>query len=135
MLQRIQTVWLLLATACGVGALFFPFYIGEKVNAGLQHVQVKQMLLVMVLVSTASVLSMAAVFLFNKRKMQLQLVLIAAVLLLIGLVSLYLQTRHFVHGSFTLGSLLPFGALLFNCLAIYNIRKDERLIKSLNRVR
>ena len=86
-------------------------------------------------------LSMAAILLFKNRKMQ-TLVSSVNYLLILGLIiMMYLYSlgiEYFNgtgHQSFTLLALLPMSLLFFNFLAIKGVKKDEKLIRSMDRIR
>ena len=96
-------------------------------------------------------LSLMSIMLFRKRMRQLRLTIISTILL-VGYVAAYAFFAYIYQEK--LGLLLPEGAselvptfhlkfvsvfpvlsIIFNCLAIQGIRKDEALVRSLDRIR
>lgn len=140
MIQRIQTIWLLLAAACCFLMLHFSFYNGNKISNDIPGNEILNAVtggvLLTIVVVAAGLMALVSVFLFKDRKTQLKFVIIA--LLLSGL-SIYLFFRaievQYSNGELSLSSVFEFLAPIFLILAARGIYKDERLIKSLNRLR
>ena len=135
MIQRIQTIYLLLASLCSFLTLKFPFYSGS--NATGAFAEVNGQFNILLLIVTVMVATMAAVgiFLFKNRKLQIRLVL-AGLLLQVGCLALYFtQLKNFTTGNFALGSVLSFAVVVFFVLALLAINKDQKLVKSLDRLR
>ncbi|MBX9784918.1 MAG: DUF4293 domain-containing protein [Chitinophagaceae bacterium] len=134
MIQRIQSLWLLLAAAASLATLKFSFYSGIKDNVftvlnGQSH------FLLLILAVAVGLVSLFALFLFKKRKQQMQVVLLG-LLLQLGVIIFYiLQLGKFSEGTFALTSVVTFLIPVFFILAWMGIRKDEQLIKSMDRLR
>lgn len=138
MLQRIQSVWLLLASLFNAITFRFPFYNGDwskdTVQAPIDLNASTTPWLTIVTVLTGA-LAFAAIFLFSNRKLQLKLTF-AGLLLSIGLVVLYfLEMQNFYAGAIALWCIFYFAIIAFYILAIKGIQKDQKLIKSLDRLR
>lgn len=135
MIQRIQTIWLLLAAAASLASLKFAFYSGNKDNNLFAELNGFSNFFLLILTVAVALAAFASIFLFKNRKLQVQITL-AGLLLQIGVLILYFsQTSKFVNGNFTLTSLLAFSVPLFFILAWLGIRKDEKIIKSMDRLR
>jgi hypothetical protein len=67
--------------------------------------------------------------------LQTQLSLLGFLLQVGALVLYFLQTQKYVQGNFTLTSAVSFAIPVFFILAVIGIRKDEKLIKSMDRLR
>ena len=86
-------------------------------------------------------LSAVAIFLYKNRKTQYKLALSGAFLsaVVIGLqvwyVEAFKKSTPIVQGTYQWGGLLPIAMMIFLFLAASGIRKDEKLIKSLDRLR
>ncbi len=140
MIQRLQSVWLLLAAAAAFCTIQLPFYVGVM-TVGNQVQQVKitaqSNLLLTILSAGVGIASLIAIFLYKNRKMQTRIVLITLLASIINLVLFFMQTKQFApgQGNFTLSAIfaLVIPVLLF--LAIRGIRRDEKLVKSLDRLR
>lgn len=138
MIQRIQSVWLLLAAIFDAITFRFPFYIGDwkkdtvpdMVDLNAERTPVLTIISVLI-----GVLAFITIFFFNNRKLQLRLtyagILVSVVLLLLY----FLEIGNFNRGEMALWSLFYFAVLLFYLLAARGIRSDQKLIKSLDRLR
>jgi len=139
MIQRRQTLWLLLATAAAILNFWFPFAIG-KMKEGENMVKDviidagSDFFLVIVTIAT-TILSAVSIFLFKNRKQQMWLCILG-ILLAVGLLLLYYREIS-KPGTYTLAlpSLLPLIVLISYYMAYRNIRKDEKLVKSVDKLR
>ncbi|MBK8090234.1 MAG: DUF4293 family protein [Chitinophagaceae bacterium] len=135
MIQRIQSIWLLLAGAGSLATLKLSFYSGNKDNNLFEELNGTSHFLLLILAVAVALAAFAALFLFKNRKVQTQLSLLGLLLQVGALVLYFLQTQKFVAGNFTLTSAVSFAIPVFFILAIIGIRKDEKLIKSMDRLR
>ena len=143
MIQRIQTLYLMVA-AMAAGGLTFVFSLwieNELTTYAFNLFSSENMLLKMIPVFFigSSVLSLITIFLFKKR--QLQFVLnrlnILINLILLGVLIYYLlmlsgETKISEKG---IGVFIPFIVVLLLVLANRAIYKDENLVKSVDRLR
>jgi hypothetical protein len=81
------------------------------------------------------VLAFVNIFLFINRKLQLKLTYTGLALCAVLLTLYFLEIGHFFSGDIALWSLFYFAIFVFYLLAARGIRKDEKLIKSLDRLR
>ncbi len=135
MIQRIQTIWLFLASLCTFLTLKFPFYSGSTLE--LPHVELNGQFSIplMILTVISGTTGAISIFLFKNRKLQMR-VSIVALLLQIGCIALYINAiKQFTTGTFALWSVLSLLVVIFYIMAIMGISKDQKLIKSLNRLR
>ena len=139
MIQRIQTVWLFLAALCAALTFKFPFYTGnvatkDNIMAYEQLVASSNFLL---LILTAILIagSLYIIFLYKERKRQLWFTIGAAVVSASDLVIYFTQMKKFTSGNISLTSILSFAIPVLFILAARGIWKDEKLIKSLDRLR
>lgn len=135
MIQRIQTLWLLLAAACSLATLKFSFYSGNKDNNLFAELNGTSNFVLLILAVAVALTALAAIFLFKTRKLQMQLSLLGFLLQVVALVVYFLQTKQYVQGNFTLTSAISFAIPIFFILAWIGIRKDEKLVKSMDRLR
>ena len=154
MIQRIQTVYLLLAEIL-IGVLFFvPFADISSQDGTLYFVALEGLgrigtttfelpdlnwLMMLLLVSSITLLT-RTIMLYKNRKIQIKLAFISLVLaLLIGgliFVTVSLAARHLSgHFSLTIYSAFPLISAILLVLAIRGIRKDEELVRSIDRIR
>ena len=155
MIQRIQTVYLLLATILMSLTLFLPiatFWLGDNevvVKAwfadGTLGFKAPLPLYLGILLAISTALPLITIFIFKKRLVQIRLC-VAEVVLLLGstaFIALYCYRTYDIlsetmkDAHFTLGfaSLMPVVAIIPILLAIRSIAKDEALVRSLDRIR
>lgn len=143
MIQRIQTVYLLLASICAGGLIFVcSLWTKSKITVyAFDLVESDGMLLKMIPIffMSSAVFSLITIFMFKKR--QLQFVLnrlnILINLMLLGVLIYYLlmlpgETEVSEKG---IGVFIPFVVVLLLVLANKAIYKDENLVKSVDRLR
>ena len=139
MIQRIQSVWLLLAAIFAAITFSIPFYVGAMTDAAgisaTTQLTAKTNMLLTVLTVLSGATAFGAIFLFENRKLQLKVVILGILFTNLLLVAYNLQLKNFTSGSFSLSCIIHFGILGFFILAVSGIRKDEKLIKSLDRLR
>jgi hypothetical protein len=138
MIQRIQSVWLLLAALFDAVTFRFPFYNGDWMKDAVQapiDLNANTTLWLTIITVLTGGLAFAAIFLFGNRKFQMRMT-IAGLLLSVALLVLYfLEMQNFSSGTIALWCIFYFGIAVSYFLAIKGIRKDEKLIKSLDRLR
>ena len=140
MIQRIQSIWLLLAAVAAFLTLKFSFYSGNMVDATtqaktFQYLVATSHLGILVISVAVGVASLIAIFLYKNRKLQLRIALAAALLALLNIVLYYYQTRHFAEGNYDLTALIALVIPVFLLLAAKGIYNDQKLVKSLDRLR
>lgn len=136
MIQRIQTIWLLLAAAASFGSLKLSFYSGKKDTVLFEELTGSTGGFVLLVLSVAvALLSIVSIFLFKNRKLQMRLALAGLVAQLAVLFLYFQQAATFTEGNYTLTSIFSFLIPAFLILAVAGIRKDEKLIKSMDRLR
>lgn len=141
MIQRIQSVWLFLAALVMASIFYLPTYSFSGTSAA--SLTIGNDFLAIILASISIILSLVAIFRFKNRKGQTGLTWINI------LVCVALQAWLFVRinnetskpemaaitGHYWIGLFVPLVTLLLLFLARGGIRKDEKLVKSLDRLR
>lgn len=129
MLQRIQTVWILLAV---LGAVFL-FITGQDVDVFGSFPVIDASSVVLVLIGAFSLFS------YKNRKRQIMLNTVSMIInaLLIGILVYWLQN---LSGGIDfpekgIEPVFPFISVICLLMANIFIRKDERLVKSVDRLR
>jgi uncharacterized membrane-anchored protein len=140
MIQRIQSVWLLLAAAAAFASLQLPFYSGYLIDdqvKSLKYLTAQSNLLLLILTAGVGLASLVAIFLYKNRKQQSRITLVALLVSIVNLVLYFLQVQKFVpgQGNFSLSAIFAIITPIFLFLAMRGIRKDEKLVKSLDRLR
>jgi dipeptide/tripeptide permease len=143
MIQRIQSVWLLLAGIAAFLTLKFAFYSGNKIidpatgAKQFEELNAQGNLGLLILTVAVGVMSIITVFLFKDRKRQLLLTSIAALLAVVNIILYFSLMKNFVpgEGKIALTAVIAIVVPIFLLLAARNIWKDEKLIKSVDRLR
>lgn len=140
MIQRQQTLWLLLATAAAVLTFMFPFATGEELVAKTNMKQLVQLdagsNFFTLILSIASIgISAVTIFLFKDRKLQMKLCLLGLLIAVITMVLYILNAKKLATVTPALWAVLPLAVIAGYYMAWRNIRKDERLVKSLEKLR
>jgi uncharacterized protein DUF4293 len=141
MIQRLQSVWLLLAAAAAFCSLKFSFYSGnmiaENQSKSWVSLTAQSHLLLLILTAGVGIASIIAIFLYKNRKMQLRIVLLTLLVSIVNLVLFFMQTQQFVpgEGNYDLTAVFAIFIPILLFFAIRGIRRDEKLVKSLDRLR
>lgn len=143
MIQRIQSLYIFLSLLCALLLYLFPIW---QTNAGstdgMQVIGAGTHLLLLPLPIIMAISHLLAIFSFKHRKRQKQLctgnILLYIIFLLGGLLIIQLEHHFFQHFNlfeFRLGAVLPLAGILLNVLARNGIKKDEALLRSMDRLR
>ncbi|MEY3435638.1 MAG: hypothetical protein RL335_94 [Bacteroidota bacterium] len=141
MIQRIQSLWFLLASVAGFLTYQLPLWEGRLMENGIKKFNATDNLLFFALTIAISILALATIFLFKNRQLQKKLSVIG-ILVSLGLIALefyfvndFKTTLNLSESTWKPGALMPILIAIFFFLALQGIRKDEKLIKSLDRLR
>ncbi|MCA6449810.1 MAG: DUF4293 domain-containing protein [Chitinophagaceae bacterium] len=140
MLQRIQTIWLLLVSGLAFASLKLSFFSGNILVDNVKQFQsftAMSHLLIMILTVGVGIASLITIFLFGNRQLQIKISFGVLAVALLNILLYYLQTKNFVPNewSFDLTSLVTIAIPFLLFLAIRGIYKDEQLVKSVDRLR
>jgi len=152
MIQRVQTIFLLASTSLMAILFFYPFAeiaVGQdiltfryngffKMIDGAEQ-QVVSTISTTLILSVILVINIATIFLYKKRKLQLRFT-VYNILLMIGtvgalyflMISSFEQTPSI---EYKITLVFPLIAAVFNYMAFRNIRKDELLVRAVDRIR
>ncbi len=157
MLQRIQTIWLFFATAAIFCLFLFPFIqfvdangiatvvkaTGVYQNVNGQIVVAKSTEYIPLTIATVIIglVPFVIIFFYKNRKKQITICYIT-ILLILAYTFWLVQTAKQEVGNlqmnfqnYGIGVILPSLAILFIVLALKGIRKDQKLVKSADRLR
>jgi chromate transport protein ChrA len=146
MIQRIQTIFLLLA-AGSLGSLFaFPFATTPGPEAkGIFTDSVYNLydnIGLLILVVLGILVALISMFSFKNRIRQMRYGYLGVIIsLLIPVIAFLYFTSQIgkmdeaQHTADALGIISPFVALIFFLAANYNVKKDEKLVRSMDRLR
>ncbi|UWX55717.1 DUF4293 domain-containing protein [Maribacter litopenaei] len=136
MIQRIRTVYLIAVTLLS-GVL--PFFVNLWSDAQGEEIYASNEILVSVLFYASGALALCTIFLFKKRKNQFVMNRLNMILNLF-LLGLFVYRSLNLSGETTvsekgIGMLIPVFSIVFLALANRAIKKDEDLVKSVDRLR
>jgi len=162
MIQRIQTVYLLLVTILAFASLVSQigyYTVGEEIVASFNNFMFAGYgacasyksagpYALGVLLLLVIFLSLITILLYRKRMRQLRLTIISCIML-VGYIVVYALFAYFYKGNidvvlgaegastfhFRFVAIFPVISLILNIMAIHGIRKDEALVRSLDRLR
>ena len=139
MIQRFQTLWLLLAAIFALLTFKLPFYSGSRIIKNIRQPDVRldaaSQILILVMTGIVILLCFIAIFLYKNRKRQLTLTIINCILSIVLIVLYFLEIQKFQTGIISLSCLFTLAVPIFLFLASRGIWRDEKLIKSLDRLR
>lgn len=143
MIQRIQSLYIFLSLVCALLLYLFPIWQTTAGSTdGMQVIGAGTHLLLLPLPIIMAISHLLAIFSFKHRKRQKQLctgnILLYIIFLLGGLLIIQLEHHFFQHFNlfeFRLGAVLPLAGILLNVLARNGIKKDEALLRSMDRLR
>jgi len=133
MIQRIQTLWLLIASAAAFFILKFPFYYTPEPN--VLELNGAGQYSTLVSLAFSACLSFISIFLYGNRMLQLKVTILN--FLLSGLIGYFIYTIVKAHpgGGFTLASASLFLIPILQLIACYKIYQDEKSVQSAARIR
>lgn len=149
MLQRKQTLWMFLAVICAVLTFNLPFYQGN-VTVGKYGHELRGLTAWphyingtsgSILITIVTILLIAGglwnIFNYKNRRNQLWVTIGLIVLSLLNILLYWLHSGQpdFTEGGMSLTALLALAIPVFLILAARGIRKDEKLVKSADRLR
>lgn len=150
MIQRIQTIWLLLASLISMLLLLdwhtgYVFYadIPQGFGSVVRKLSVTEHFPGLLLAAIMIVLPLITIFLYKTRKRQRSLCFVSILACISFIAVSLMRIENFktstspapTNGHYDLASLIPVATMVFLILAIRGINKDEKLIRSMDRLR
>ncbi len=141
MLQRIQSIWLLLAATFVLISLKVSFFAGnivsspEAIDKLYQEVNGLYSITNNILTITVGVMAFISIFLYGNRKLQMRLIYVAMAVELLLMVNYEMIIKKFSEGNYSIGSILQLLVMICFVLAQRGIRKDNKIIEESNRLR
>jgi len=144
MIQRIQSIYLLIATLLSGGLIFLlklwvneqeiDFFVIDSFSSDSLLLKVMAMLFFV-----SAVLTFIAIFQFKKRQLQFVLGRLSILInfIILGIVVYFSQnlSGEIIVSEKGIGLLIPILTILFVVIANKAIKKDEELVKSVDRLR
>ncbi len=136
MIQRIQSIWLLLAAVACFLTLRFSFYSGTNENGATgQFLTGASYFLLLLTTITIGILALIIIFLFKTRIIQIRLCIAGMILELLLIFLYFREVQKFILGTYSLTAILHLVILLSFLLAARGVHKDEKLIRESDRLR
>ncbi len=145
MIQRLQSIFLLLAGGCLGGTFALPYADSATAVPGTVFADGffsnADSVGLAVLMGLAALAAVVAIFMYSNRQLQKNLSLGSIILTLgaVGFGVFYFMQQGAAMGEVVVdeepGAFLPLAAIVFDVLAIRYINKDEKLVRSADRLR
>jgi hypothetical protein len=143
MIQRIQSIWLLLASVASLASMKLAFYSGIKTsdaqnpNAPQTYTSIDGMYNILMNINTVAIglICLIAIFLFKNRKLQMQFSALAIVLESLLILQYQMTVSGFSQGNYAIGAILQPLVMFLLLMAIRGINKDNKLIQESDRLR
>jgi hypothetical protein len=140
MIQRIQSVWLLVAAVLAGASFKLSFFSGNKLNATTNvkewiEFTANQSVFTMIIAVAIAVASLIAIFMYKDRKRQMLVTLTTTVVSIVQIFLYFNAKSNFIEAKLDLGSLLGFAIPVCLALASKSIYNDDKLVKSADRLR
>jgi len=145
MIQRKQSIWLLLAALSNLVLFFVVLYKAAApsvLTSPEGYIYTTNRLTLMLNAGIITLVPVIAIFLFGNRKRQKQITVFSIIACLSFVSLMWMITSNAdkqsglaTQGQWYPGALMPFVAIVFLVLAIIGINRDEKLVKSMDRLR
>lgn len=140
MLQRIQSIWLLLAATLSGLSFKFSFFSGNRLNTETNvkewiEFNATQSTVTLLLAVAIAVASAVCVFMYKDRKRQLLIAVSLIALSILNIVLYFNASKSFTESNTDLTALISLGIPILLILAAIGIYKDEQLVKKADRLR
>jgi hypothetical protein len=153
MIQRIQSLYMFIASVITSFIIYSPlaFITSPENNVQLYSYGVKNIstsiittdinpILIIILTVVSAMLGLVTIFLFKKRRLQiwlniLNILILLSIPALIVYYCVYISVNLNGTVSYTINSVFPFISIILIFLSIKRIQKDEKLIRSVDRIR
>ncbi len=143
MIQRIQSVWLLLSALLIVLLSRLSVYVGNLGDGTKKELMTAERLHMMIIALLLIIIPIIAIFLFKNRSAQKQLIWVHILLNLLLMLFFYMakgafvsdQQPAFVSGRYGIAVGIPVLSIILDIMAYRGIRSDEKLIKAADKFR
>ena len=138
MIQRQQSLWLLLSTITSFLSFKLPFYNGTKyISNSIVSAELDggSNFYLVIFTAASFILALVTIFVFKDRKLQLRLAILGIVVSTLTLVFYFIEMKKFATGTISLSCLFAFATVIGFIMAARGIWKDQKLVKSLDKLR
>jgi len=141
MIQRIQSLCLLLSTTCAGITWLVPTFAGSATDGSVKIFSVRESVLLLFLVAFIGISNFVNIFFFQNRKRQKTLIVATSIATIGFITAQFFIVKDFkssfqiLQGNWEISAILPIFILLFQVFAFIGIQKDEKLLSSADRLR
>src|SRR6476620_4814797 len=138
MIQRIQSIWLLIAAGFDAVTFRFPFYTGDWSRDTIYQIidlDARTTIWLTILTVLSAALAVITIFLFRNRKLQLRLTYLGIFITAVLLTLYFIEIGYFNKGTVSLWAIFYFAILVCYILAARGILRDQKLIRSMDGLR
>jgi hypothetical protein len=141
MIQRIQSIWLLLTALCAALTFKLSFFSGNKPGEAnmpkFEKLTATSNFLLLICTALLVAGAIIIIFLYKTRKQQIWFTLAGLAISLLSLFFYFSETKKFIpgQGTYDLTAILYFAIPVLLILAVISIWKDEKLVRSADRLR
>lgn len=145
MIQRKQSLWLLIAALLNGGVYFFDLYISKSAVTGTEmatSLRVSDHYPTLIIVLVMALVPFITIFMYADRKRQIRMAAMSLLATTSFITMTLMRVSNFTHtappgaaGSYGIGSILPIAGIIFIIMAILGIRSDDKMVKSADRLR
>ncbi|HEY5370433.1 MAG TPA: DUF4293 family protein [Hanamia sp.] len=148
MIQRVQTLWMLLAAIAIFLTIKFSFYSGTLIMESVTNpatvltpdgsyhaLTARDNFLILILTSALGACIVVNIFLFKHRTVQTRLILVSILAECLIIYLYFRETNKFSQGSYSFWAILHILIIIFLFFAGRGIYRDSKLIKESNRLR
>jgi hypothetical protein len=148
MIQRVQTLWMILAAVAVFLTMKFSFYSGilaspNEINTatttvldnGFHFLRATDNFLILILTSALGTGIIINIFLFKHRSIQMRIIIIAIIVECLIVFLYFRETGHYSQGNFSFWAILHILIIIFLVFAAKGIYNDSRLVRESNRLR
>lgn len=148
MLQRVQTIWMILAAIAVFLTMKFAFYSGILVSQnsadaaaatvaaeGYHLITATDNFIILILTSALGTGIIINIFLFKHRSIQIRIIIAALIVECLVVFLYFRQTANYSQGNYNIWSILHILIIVFLILAARGIYRDSKLVRDSNRLR
>lgn len=138
MIQRQQSLWLLLSAISAIFSFQFGFYNGTRMVNNMvtpDELNGASTFFLLIFTGISLLLAFITIFLFKDRKLQFRLCIIGAATSLLTIVFYFVEMKKFATGGILLTCLFSFATIVGFIMAARGVWKDQKLVKSLDKLR
>jgi hypothetical protein len=130
---------MLCAAICGALTFKFSFFSGHRTDAGkgtiLDYLTAASNPWLVIIGAFLTMGILINIFNYKKRRQQLLIAVVLVLVSLLNIVAYWFARTQYQDGTFSLSALLALAIPVFLILAARGITKDEKLVKSADRLR